>query len=236
MAALSPLTLAGQYDWIASKLPADPPAQDSALIAVGAVHSQRYLAAHVNAGDETPENFKPVLVLARINPDNTYAPFKIIELSSLSDLRVQIKEGAIYLRHDVAHHGTHFFSYKFQPSGASFRLVAMERQSMAPVEYEGIKEHLELWEGASVDFAASRATYWAKVFALNEPRQERAWAHALKLHQAGAIPDERTQRTVRIKRVNADQLDLAHFDPFEFNTGFLCRYFDHRLRFRNACP
>lgn len=54
MAALSPLTLAGQYDWIASKLPADLPAQDSALIAVGAVHSQRYLAAHVNAGDETP--------------------------------------------------------------------------------------------------------------------------------------------------------------------------------------
>jgi hypothetical protein len=235
MATLSPITLAAQYDWIASKLPTDLSNQDRSLIAVGTINSQRYLAAHVNAGNDTQENFKPVLVLARISHDKTYKPFKVIELTSLSDLSVQIKDGAIYIRHDVAHHGTYFSSYKFKPSGASFSLVAMERQSIAPVEGDGIKEHIELWEGVSVNFVTARATYWAKAFAMDAPKEQRAWEHSLKLHQSGAMPDERVQRTVRINRSKADQTDIEHFDPFEFHTDFLCRYFDHRLRFHNAC-
>ncbi|MGQ0598057.1 MAG: hypothetical protein ACT4O7_12470 [Aquabacterium sp.] len=231
MAAMSPITLAGQYDWIASKLPTDLSSQDRSLIAVGSINSQRYLAAHVNAGDETQENFKPVLVLARIKHDNTYEPFKVIELTNLSELSVQIKDGAIYIRHDVAHHGTYFSSYKFKPSGASFSLVAMESQSMTLVE----GKYIELWEGKSVNFVAARATYWAKAFAMDRPKEQRAWKHSLKLHGSGTMPDERVQRTVRINRSKVDQTDIEHFDPFEFNTDFLCSYFDHRLRFHNAC-
>lgn len=235
MASLSPIALAGQYDWIASKLPTDLTIHDKSLIAVGSINSQRYLAAHVNAGDETERGFKPVLVLARIDHDNTYKPFKVIELSNLLDLNVQFTDGAINIRHDVAHHGTHFSSYKFKPNGSSFRLVAMERQSMAPAQYDGMKEHVELWAGVSVNFAASKATYWAKVFAMDTPREERAWQHSLKLHQSGATPEQRIQRTVKINRVNAVQTDIERFDPYEFNTDFLCHYFDHRLRFHNAC-
>jgi hypothetical protein len=231
IAMLSPITLAGQYDWIASKLPTDLSAPDRSSITVGTIDSQRYLAAHVNAGDETQENFKPVLVLARINHDNSYAPFKVIELSNLSDLSVQIKDGAIYIRHDVTHHGTHFSNYKFKPHGRSFNLVAMERQSMALVE----GKYIDLWEGVSVNFVAAKATYWAKVFSMDAPKERRAWELALKLHQAGASPDQRAQRTVKIDRSKAGQTDIEHFDPFEFNTDFLCSYFDHRLRFHNAC-
>ncbi|TBO27365.1 hypothetical protein EYS42_16865 [Aquabacterium lacunae] len=218
-----------------SRLPKNLAADENSVVTVGSIKSQRYFAAHVNAGDETQEGFKPVLVLTRTNRDNTYEPFKLIELSSFSDLSVQIKDGAIYIRRDVAHHGTYFTNYKFMPSGASFRLVAMETQSITPVQYDGVNEHIVLWEGASVNFLASRVTYWAKAFEMNEPKEQRAWQQALKQHQSGVTPSVRARRTVRISHVKASQLDIQDFDPGEFNTDFLCCYFDHRLRFHNTC-
>jgi hypothetical protein len=228
---LPALAAAGRYDALRDKLPADLSALDPSTYATGRIGAQRYLAIRVNAGDEN--DFRPVLVFARIGQGPRYEPFHVISSPNLASLRVQISHGSMTLRQDTAHHGVYAITYQFKPVRGHLELVGLERQSITPGQDADTQGPVELWEGVSVNFLSARATYWAKTFALDRPQAQQAWEQALQWHAAGRSPAVRQQRTVRFKP--GRPVELEHFAPDAFNTDFLCHFFDFSLHFHSAC-
>ena len=222
-----------EYDWIIPKLTEAIKDADEQSLARGSIEGQNYLAIQMDAGNQTVDGFKPVLVFARIKNDGSYDPFAVWKLPSLLGLNVAIKNNSIYVRQDTAHHGVYFSAYQFKLRRGSFQLVGIENQSITPATYAGIMKNLELWEGTSANLSTAKAIVWAQSFDMDNPREYKKWKLALQRHNKGLPATEGKRETVSIRPIAP--VELRQFDPYTFREDFLCHAFDHNLRFHNHC-
>jgi len=219
-----------EYDWIIPKLTEAIKDTDKQSVAKGQIEGQDYLAIQMDAGNHTPEGFKPVLVFARIRKNGSYEPFDVWQLPSLlSGLSVAIKNDSIYVRHETAHHGIYFTTYQFKLRSGSFQLFGIEKQSMT-LDYD---DNRELWQGTSANLLTSKAIFWAQSFDMDNPREYKKWELALQKHKKGLPATEGKRKTVTIHPISP--VELRKFDPYSFQEDFLCHTFDHNLRFHNYC-
>lgn len=222
-----------EYDWIIPKLTEAIKDADKQSVAKGQIEGQDYLAIQMDAGNQTAEGFKPVLVFARIRKNSSYEPFDVWELPSLLGLSVAIRNDSIYVRHDTAHHGVYFSTYQFKLRSGSFQLVGIENQSITPAAYAGIMKNRELWQGTSANLLTAKAIVWAQSFDMDNPREYRKWELALQKHNNGLPATEGKREKVTIRPI--PPVELRQFDPYTFHEDFLCHAFDHNLRFHNYC-
>jgi len=231
------IAAAGQFDWAIQKLPKNLDLVDRTTYSLGSIDRQDYLAMRVDMVDEAREGFKPVMIFARIGKDKTYAPFHVMALRNPAETSVQVRNESIYIRSETAHHGRYSSTYQFRLKNGAFRLVGMERQSITSSQSAGggaaTGGNIELWEGQSVNFLTAEAIYWAQAFDMDRAQDVKRWEMALKQHASGLSPTSSAKRKVRVSGVA--NVDLEHFDLDDFNSDFLCHYFDYRLKFRSSC-
>lgn len=229
----SSTAISGEFDWVIDKLPRREEISEWKPV-VGKVEGQEYLAIQLDVGDSAKDVFSPVLVFARIAEGNAYAPIAVWKIANLNtDLQVNIRNNSIYVRYDTAHHGVYSSTYQFKLSDGAFQLVGIERQSITRAAYAEIMKNFELWEGVSANLMTAKAIVWAQIFDMNNERAYAKWEQALLRHRLGLSATEGKRRKVSIQEVSP--IWLKQFNPYSFNSDFLCFSFDHKLRINNSC-
>lgn len=226
--------MASQYDWVIPKIPKNLTENDEGRFIVGTIDKQKYLAAHINVGNETLDESKPVLVFARIAADNTFKPFALIELDTLLETTVQIKNESIYLRHATANNGVYSSTYQFKPKNNQFQLVGIEKQSITLGNSSKTGKTIQLWEGVSANLVSSIASYWASALSMENPKEEEQVMMELDRYNQGLVPSKRTWKEVLLKLKHPENLE--HFNLYNSDAEHaLCHSFDYDLQFHNDC-
>lgn len=221
---------AADYQWITSKLQQRLDSEEKPISTVGKIDGQNYLVAQINAADNNSEEFKPVLVVAKVTKGKTYEPMAIWRLDKLPAFNVKIENNSIYFRGDTAHHGVYFTRYQFKLKDSNFILTALERQSITPVASNKDQYiNKELWEGQEIDFQNSRSKHWAEAFDLRNPKRRQAWQSALKKHERG-LPSLHASHTTVILKIDR-QWGIEDFDFDTFDSHIPNYYFDGNLKF-----
>jgi hypothetical protein len=201
--AVVPNATAEKYRWVIPKLPKDLNNIEKSKFTVGFIKHEKYVAIQLDA-DEPNTGSWVLLIIAKINADQSYDPISVKKFYPSDAPSIRIEKNSIYMRGETAHHGNYFVERQFKLRNGVFCLVGATGQSITlsqpenrpkPDRWKG--ETLEIWEGSSSNYLNSEAIHWE--LALRGGSNSKATRNAREGFNEGLIPAKAIKRYTRLK-------------------------------------
>jgi hypothetical protein len=194
---------AEKYRWVIPKLPKDLSSIEKSKIAVGLIDRQKYVAMQLDEESPIIGNWV-LLVISKINADQSYTPISIKKFYPLEAPTIRIEKNSIYIRSDIARHGVYSVEQQFKLRKGEFRIVGSTWQSITlstpdsrpePDRWKG--ETLEMWEGSNSNYLNLKEIRWKQ--ALRGGSDRKAVRKAHELFYKGLMPVNAAKRYARLK-------------------------------------
>ena len=166
----------------------------------GLINGEKYIVSLQN-GD--------VLIVAKVNANNSYEPIALAKLGYLPYPEGLIKNNAIIVHGWQVNHGTYDIKYEFRLKNNAFYLSSLTTESNYSEPYND--PDIQIAERTNIFFDKSIVHHWKKLFNLNKKSERIAWDNSMKRLGTNLTMLGGVSKTVKFRR-KAHALNNFNFD------------------------